>query len=75
MRRIGGITLVWLLALAAPAAAQEEGRTLGLGLGLQSAALLTDSESGILTFLSPQVYIPIAMSDLILLEPSLVWSA
>lgn len=62
-------TAALLLALATPVAGQHAARTLGLGIGIQSAALL-DDDVGLLAVLSPQVYVPIVVSERLILEPS-----
>lgn len=63
-------TLLLAACVAAPVAAQEEGRSVGLGLGLHAVALDGD-DAAIFGILAPQLYVPIVVSEKVMLEPSL----
>ena len=70
MRRLAMLLLVPVCLLAANAAAAQQER-IGLGLGLQQFSVLADDDLGFLTALTPQLYVPIMVTDAIMLEPGI----
>lgn len=71
MRRLTPLSFVLaLLALPSDAAAQESPH-LGIGLGLEQVGILVDDDVGLLSILTPQVYVPIVVSDGLMLEPGI----
>ena len=57
------------LFLAAAANAQEPGRTLGLGIGLQPLSIVDDAS--VLASAAPALYVPFVVTDNIMVEPSI----
>lgn len=70
MRRTALLSAFVALTLPAASLAQESTR-IGLGLGLQNLSIAVDDEFGILTAVTPQVYVPIELSGSMILEPGI----
>ena len=69
MHRPAALSLIVAL-LCIPTEVTAQG-TVGVGLGLQNTSLFLDDDIGIVNSLTPQVYVPVALSNSIVLEPSI----
>lgn len=67
MHRPAAVAFIAAL-LCMPTGATAQGRV-GLGLGLQNSSILFDDDIGLVNSLTPQVYVPIAISNSIIVEP------